>query len=48
MAHEQNEACMAVGWGKASLKQVRVCVHVPVFVDVSHGQVWVAVHLGLL
>lgn len=43
----QNEAHMA-GWGNAPLKQVRVCAHAPVFVAVSHGWVWVVVHVGLL
>lgn len=43
-----SEAHMAAGKGNASLKQVRVCAHAPVFVAVSHEWVWVVVHVGLL
>lgn len=44
----QNETRMAAEWENASLMQVHVCAHAPVFVAVSHVQVWVVVHVGLL
>lgn len=45
---QHNEVLKAAESGSASWKQVRVCAHALVYVAVSHGQVWVIVHVGLL